>query len=104
MGKEEDYFEYFRRLDEIYDFDELIFSSRDSFLDNYFELSGDRLTGKQLDTLFNAGQTSKLDFFSKGINRIEFTINGKAQIRYTIPNQRGLFGIVKAIGFLKGVK
>ena len=104
MTDDKEAFEYFNRLDEIFDFDEFAFTSSDTFLDTYYEMSGDRLSKKQLDALFNAGSTSKLDFFSAGINRIEFTINGKAQIRFNLPNQRGLFGITKAIQFLKGVK
>ena len=104
MGKEEDYFEYFRRLDEEYEFDEIAFVDKRSFLDHYNELTGDKPSAKQLDALFNAGSTSKLDFFSVGIRRLEIAFSGGAQIRYVIPNQRGLFGISKAIQFLKGVK
>ena len=103
MTDDKEAFEYFNRLDELYDFDEFAFTSKDSFLDAYNNLTGEKPSAKQLDALFSAGSTSKLDFFSKGINRIEFTVNGRQQIRFTLPNKRGLFGITKAIGFLKGV-
>lgn len=60
-------------------------------------------TFKQIDTLFDIGETKYLDFPSAGIRRIEYTAFGKPQTRFTIPSFRGLFGFQKALEFLRSL-
>lgn len=102
MTDDKEAFEFFDRLDDDLEFDPLDFVSKES-LQQRLDIEGFGYSRKQLDLLFEKGEQTKLDFTSAGINRIEFSINGVPQVRFTIPDRRGLFGIQKAVDFLKGV-
>lgn len=58
-------------------------------------------TFRQIDTLFDIGEKTFLDFPSVGIRRIEFERLGKPQTRFVIPNIRGLFGFDRALDALR---
>lgn len=57
-------------------------------------------TNRQIDTLFDVGETQFLDFPTAGIKRIEFMAHGRLRTRFTLPNFRGLFNFQSALKFL----
>lgn len=56
-------------------------------------------TRKQTTTLFGIAERKLVNFPEANIKRVEFTIFGKIQTRFILPNQRGLFGFSKALAF-----
>lgn len=102
MTDDKEAFEFFDRIDQDLEFDPLDFVSKESLL-NRLDNEGFSVSQKQLDTLFQKGEQTKLDFVSAGIQKITINYSFGTQTRFVIPNQRGLFGIQRAVDYLRGV-
>ena len=73
-------------------------------LDELFQdVYGVDATDKQVDTIFKAGDLSKVQFPNAGIQTITFMSRGKEQTRYIIPFARGLFGFESALNLFKNL-
>ena len=57
-------------------------------------------TSRQVNALFDIGETKFLQFPQNNIRRIEFTRAGKIQTRFVLPLTRGLFSFASALKFL----
>ena len=102
MDNETEAVEFLDRLDlDVNDFEsKKIFEEK---LFQVFQSSGQPIaTQKQVNALFEIGNTQFLDFPSNNITRIEFERGGKTQTRFTLPNARGLFNFQSALKFLRG--
>ena len=102
MTDDRDAFEFLERMDlSVEDF-----VTKENFreaLIGRFKVAGmDKPSDKQVDSLFKIGDETHISFPNSGIKRVlGFRFTGK-NARFGIKGQRGLFGIDKAIKFLRG--
>lgn len=60
-----------------------------------------RASQNQIDSFFDLFDITATKFPDAGIRKIEFTRLGQNQVRFVLPERRGLFGIKSALDFFK---
>lgn len=104
MDNEDEAADFLDRLDVDIDdvIDKTTFAKRldDIFQENRIAFA----TRKQVDALFPIAEQKFFDFAPVGIRRVEFTIRGRPQTRFTLPQQRGLFNFKSALSFFRNLK
>lgn len=101
MTDDNDAFEFLERLE--IDVEDVV--TKDIFiskLNERFSRAGMALpSDKQIDTLFRVADETMLSFPNSGITRIQSSHFSGSNTRFGISGQRGLFGIKKALAFLR---
>lgn len=103
VDSEEEAQDFLDRLDlDLEDFEDLetMRGAVDRLFEGFYDVPA---TDKQIETLFNAGDLSRVKFPEVGIRKISFINRGVEQIRYILPFQRGLFGFEKALDLFKNL-
>lgn len=69
----------------------------------FFRTKGTYATRAQAEAIFEVADITKVKFPEVGITKITFMNRGIEQTRFTIPFQRGLFGLERAFELYKNI-